>query len=114
MLGWEFFVRRQGDESRHDGPSGATLARWRAGIGGTRWLDDLVTKGVAADLVGNGYPNRYTVPAGAVVTVLGTGLPNHDGPLVIGDDYVLPGAWTGDAKIDLPQLKLLDPNEPPG
>jgi hypothetical protein len=111
MLGWEFFIRRQDDEAHRATRSTPTLARWQAGIGGTQWLDDLVSKGVAADLGGNGYPNRYTLPVGVVVSVLAGGLPRHSGPLVIGDDYVLPGGWTGNAQFDIAQLKSLDPNE---
>lgn len=112
MLGWEFFITRQtgtgAGTRKKDAP---LLASWLAGLGGTEWLNDLVTAGVAAHLDGNGYPSLYSVPAGALVEVLRHGLPKHVGPLVIGDDYVLPGGWTGDARIDLASLQSLIPNE---
>lgn len=112
MLGWEFFIARQignGEDARR--AEAPLLASWMAGVGGTEWLDGLVSAGVATHLDGNGYPTRYSIPAGALVGVLGHGLPRHDGPLVIGDDYVLPGGWTGNAKVDLDGLQSLAPNE---
>ena len=110
MLGWEFFVLRR-DNERKTPRSAVALARWRAGIGGTRWLEDLVSKGLAEDLGGDGYPSRYTVGARALVELLTQGLPQHDGPFVVGDDYVLPGGWTGDSKIEFESLRALDPTE---
>jgi hypothetical protein len=112
MLGWEFFVTRQ----RQGGPiesgaKGQPLARWMAGLGGTKWIDDLVAEGTATDLGGNGYPCRYTVTAGALANVLKHGLPEHKGPPVVGDDYYLPGGWTGNASIDYQAIAALDPAE---
>lgn len=40
MLGWEILILRQDDED-----SRVPLARWRAGLGGTKWIDDLVAPG---------------------------------------------------------------------
>lgn len=112
MLGWEFFIRRQAGTATAPRKTNAPLlASWMAGLGGTEWLDDLVSAGIAVHLDGNGYPTRYSIPAGALVEVLGHGLPKHDGPLVIGDDYVVPGGWAGNAKIDLASLQSLAPNE---
>ena len=112
MLGWEFFVRKQ-SYAGADGHAaeGAPLASWKASLGGTQWIDDLVTNSKAADLGGDGYPNRYTVAAGTMLAVLRQGLPRHDGPLVLGDDYVLHQGWTGDASIDIERLQLIDPSE---
>lgn len=112
MLGWEFFITRQtGTGASTPKENTPLLASWLAGLGGTDWLNVLVTAGVAAHLGGNGYPSLYSIPAGALAEVLRHGLPKHDGPLVIGDDYVLPGGWTGDARIDLASLQSLTPNE---
>jgi hypothetical protein len=112
MLGWEFFVTRQVATSAvSDAAKEKSVASWRAGLGGTEWLDNLVSNGVAADLGGNGYPNLYKIPASALVAILGQGLPKHDGPLVIGDDYVTPGGWTGGAIIDAAVLQSIDANE---
>ncbi len=112
MLGWEFFVIRQSNSALAEGMrEGSLLASWRAGLGGTQWLYDLVESGVATDLGGNGYPCRYEVPAHALVAALAQGPPKHTGPPIFGSDYALPGGWTGQAKIDLARLRSLDPNE---
>ena len=76
MLGWEFFIRRQNGIGTDTGQTNAPLlASWMAGLGGTEWLDHLVSAGVAVHLDGNGYPSCYSIPAGALVEVLGHGLP---------------------------------------
>lgn len=112
MLGWEFFVMRQEDaRSRKPGDPDISLARWMAGLGGDQWLHDLIAQGKATNFEGNGYPKSSLVSAGALADVLGKGLPQHKGPLVIGDDYVMPGGWRGDAVIDLDRLRALDPHE---
>lgn len=112
MLGWEFFVMREADaSSRKPGNPDISLARWMAGLGGNQWLDDLIAQGKATDLDGNGYPNSYLVSAGVLADFLGKGLPNHKGPLVIGDDYVMPGGWRGDGFIDIGRMRGLDPDE---
>jgi len=109
MLGWEFFIERQRKES--DAAKSAALASWMAGIGGTQWIDDLVSRGVATHLGGNGYPNRYTVQVRALVGVLEQGVPKHSGPFVLGDDYITPGGWTGEVDIDMASLRALAPDE---
>lgn len=110
MLGWEFFVSRQVEASQ-DATKKPSLASWQTGLGGTQWLDDLVAGGVGSDLGGNGYPNRYTIPTGALLAIIGNGIPKHTGPLVIGDDYVTPPGWTGPVRIDIAGLRALDPRE---
>jgi hypothetical protein len=106
MLGWEFFIAR-----KTDAPGSPALATWRAGLGGTDWLKDLVGKGLAVDLGGNGYPDRYEISARTLVSTLAQGPPKHGGPSVIGDNYFLPEGWTSEAKIDFTRLRRLDPNE---
>lgn len=104
MLGWEILVTPKSDDKR-------LLASWKVGLGGTAWLDELAKKGLAKDLGGDGYPIRYEVSAGTLTSVLERGVPKHGGPTVIGDDYVHPGDWTGDVRIDLVSLRSLDPQE---
>lgn len=103
MLGWELFITRgQNDQS---------VASWLTGINGTNWLDELVSKGLAKDLGGNGYPNKYEANAGVLLSILTKEIPKHDGPLVIGDDYVQMPGDISNAKIDLETLRSLSPNE---
>jgi hypothetical protein len=106
MLGWEFFVKRQRDS--HESPA---LAAWQAGLDGLDWLEALVSKGVANDLGGDGYPLRYLVPAGTMTALLAEGVPKGGGQLVLGDDYVQPPGWIGRTRIDMTRLQAIDPSE---
>lgn len=112
MLGWYFCIYAQSDMLTNQSAANTPkLASWEAGIGGTEWLNDLVKLGQATENGGNGYPLRFSVSAGVLLSVLKVGLPKHDGILVIGDDYVLPSGWTGNAQIDFERLRRIDPNE---
>ena len=81
------------------------------GIGGTCWLDRMVESGHAIDLGGNGYPYRYALAVGTLLRTLQSGTPKAEGPPVIGDDYFLPGHWTGRNHIELELLQAADPTE---
>lgn len=112
MLGWEFFISRKGNSSTmRPNERGELLARWRASPGGTEWIDELVARGDAIGLGGNGYPIRYTVPVGVLAATLSKGLPKHEGPPTFGDDYFLPSGWTREVEINLSRLRSLDPQE---
>ena len=110
MLGYGIVIIRQSDaglsyEQR------SPLAEWDTGLSGKKWLDQLVVKGKAIYLGGNGYPLKWAVAASTVLAVLGSGPPKHDSPPVFGDDYCLPGGWVGESQIDLDALQALDPGE---
>lgn len=62
-------------------------------------MHQLVAQGKATQLSSGGYPNRFTAKACDVLPLFANGLPKHDGPTVIGEDYVLPGSWTGNVII---------------
>lgn len=113
MLGWMILVCRQTPEERDAAIGGHenVLARWEAGFGGTSWLEQLVTDGKAVKLNGNGYPCRYVSTAEAVFPLLSSGPPLHSGPLVIGDDYVTPGGWTGNATFKRSEISECAPGE---
>ena len=96
---------------KSDAPEARALATWQTGINGMDWLEELVAKGIGADLGGNGYPNTYEMPAGVMLAILANGIPKHGGPTVAGDDYVLPRGWTGNASIDLERLRSMEPSE---
>jgi hypothetical protein len=91
MLGWEVFVFSRPDAKQED-----LIARWETSVLGLKWLDQLVKDGRASDLGGNGYPDEYAITAGALLPIIMSGLPVSNSPPVIGDDYVLPEAWSGD------------------
>ena len=111
MLGWELFIQvRGGDTSVSDDDHQRALASWRAGISGTEWIEELVANGEAVDQGGNGYPNRYTLSAGTLKAALLGGVPKHAGPLIIGDNYVVPSAWIDSFKMDVTYLNKLEPS----
>lgn len=108
MLGWEFFVLIQQPPPEGAYPQHLILARWMTGTNGIDWLNELVSKDKAQSHGGCGYPNRYSVAAGVLAEALSNGVPRYNGPMVIGDDYVMPAGWTGSSEIDLPRLQALD------
>ncbi|HTE20052.1 MAG TPA: hypothetical protein VK689_16935 [Armatimonadota bacterium] len=102
MLGWSIYIYRQDliKEPQAVWPrERGQTASWLAGWGGLDWLDALVEKGDATYLGGDGYPLKYTALAANVLPLIARGPPKHDAPLVIGDDYIMPGGWTGEFKV---------------
>jgi hypothetical protein len=97
MLGWEVLVYRSTTPD-------SILARWTTGATGLHWLDELVKTNMAADLGGNGYPDRYAIAASVLLPFIKNGLPKKGRRLVIGDDYVLPEGWTSDVEWDQDQV----------
>ena len=103
MLGWEIIISRKGHEK--------AVASWLAGLGGTDWIEELVSKGLAKSIKQGGYPDLYDVSAAVLLSTLAHGVPSHSGPLVIGDDYVHEPGYTAEERIDIETLRTLDPNE---
>ena len=94
MLGWLIIVRGAVLES--GGSDGDVLAKWESSVSGIDWLDALEREGRAHCVSRSGYPSRFHVPAEEVLPYLRSGHPPlHDGPQIIGDDYVTPGGWNG-------------------
>lgn len=113
MLGWQIFISRAYPKGANaQTVRDAQIASWMVGLYGLSWIDDLVVAGKATFLGGNGYPARYQISAGMLAGALASGVPAHESPPVIGDDYVLPRNWTGKVNIDLERLASLDPDEP--
>jgi hypothetical protein len=79
-------------------------------LDGTYWLDELIATGVATNLGGNGYPDRYMVAAGSLAQLLIHGVPKRYGSIILarGAD---PSTWIANAKIELEQIKAIDPYE---
>ncbi len=90
MLGWEIFVFSVADKS-------SSIANWMTGMSGLHWIDELVREGNAIDLGGNGYPCRYSITAGAMLSIVQAGLAPDNSPSVLSDDHVLLRGWNGDA-----------------
>ncbi len=100
MLGWMIIVRPGVDASDSD-----VLAKWETSVSGIDWLDALERDGKAQCVSRHGYPTRFLVPAECVLPYLRSGHPPlHDGPEVIGDDYVTPRGWSGPMTIDNDRL----------
>lgn len=87
MLGWWIVIKRR------DAGELEFIATWEASIGGTDWLTKLVAEGKAQQVTFNGYPNRFGAKATDVIPLVRNGPPDHEGPLIIGDDYVSIGGW---------------------
>jgi len=55
-----------------------------------------VKEGKATLLEGStGYSSRHRCRLSAIAGILNQGPPPHQSPPVVGDDYYLPGGWTG-------------------
>ena len=102
MLGYEIFVYRMDLIEMPEKPASkdpALLAHWTVGLGGLDWLRELVRQGKAEFEGNSGYPERFIVAAKYILPVLKAGVPRARSPLVIGDDYVMPPNWIGDAVL---------------
>ncbi len=112
MLGWMFKVERLAvavTRSRlHDLEKirNQELARWEASMTGGKWLFDLEQQGKAEQLNFGGYPDSFLLRASIFKETFKDGPPRHDGPLVIGDDYVIPGDYI--SKIELHKERIAD------
>ena len=108
MLGWGIEIYREvpGGRSKE-----ALLASWHAGLGGLDWIEALVKQGHAIDLGGDGYPCHYKVTVANLLPSITSGPPLHTGPMVIGDDYVLPAGWIGNVRIDYEKIAACSPDE---
>jgi len=114
MIGWWIVVAAQTPEERDRSldRKEAVMANWEVGPGGIDWLQQLVREGKATWLAFNGYPNRYTAKAGDVLPLLAGGPPAHRGPAIIGDDYVMPANWKGDAIFHPDKIATCPPDQP--
>ena len=105
MLGWQVFVLKESDAD------GKSMISWSTGFDGLSWLDELVKQGLAQDLGGSGYPNKYSGKASIILPKIVPSLPNYEGKLVIGDDYVLEGGENWAININQPKIDACKPDE---
>ena len=96
MLGWEIYIHRLNSDPSLETTKftqESVVAHWRAGLGGYDWIKALVKENKAKALGGNGYPFLFSAKFHVLQPVILNGAPSHSGPLVIGDDYVLPSNY---------------------
>ena len=86
--------------ARTDSEQGARIAVWQTGHEGLAWLDELVEKGQAIDLGGNGYPFYYTARADFLIPKVMGGPPGANKVWVCGPDDILTDKWEGRTVID--------------
>lgn len=69
-------------------------------MGGIDWLDELVKEGLIELVEHNGgYPIKYAGKAKVILPHLSSQPAPYKGPLVIGEDYVMPSGWKGHINI---------------
>ena len=80
MSGWWVVVDPRTPEERDASQDrmGPLVASWETSVFNMRFLDHLVKEGRAEQHSFNGYPNRYTVPAGDFVPFIIDGPPVED------------------------------------
>lgn len=113
MIGWWIVVSRQNPQELDASANGkaAKLANWEASAGGIEWIEKLIVEGKATKLCGGGYPNRYAAVARDVLPLITGGPPSHTGPTIFGDDYIMPGNWTGNATIYDAEIAACPPDQ---
>jgi hypothetical protein len=113
MIGWWIVVAAQSPEERDraDNRREAVLANWEVGPGGLEWLYGLAKAGKVTQLTFNGYPMRFTGRAGDILPLLAEGPPPHQGPAIIGDDYVMPANWKGKVIFHQDKLAACPPDQ---
>jgi len=109
MLGWEIFISVESPEQSE--AKELTLAYWLTGMNGIHWIEDLVKEGKAEDAGGNGYPCTFFSTARVILPLILRGLPKHEGPEIIGEDYIMPKNWSGTAKLNKSRILACSPDE---
>ena len=103
MLGWNISVFRQleggSSPAKADSAKGTRVAVWQAGPEGLRWINELVTMGLAVDLGGDGYPLRYTAQAEHLIPPILEGPPKAQPTWQVDDGDVLTSAWVGKTAV---------------
>jgi hypothetical protein len=102
MLGWQVYIRTLNQSVSNDRRQ--DIVSWTTSVGGLSWIDDLVKSGNAVALGGNGYPLRYSIKAEVLRSILFKGLPSHNSPSIVGDDYFLPEGFNGSLQINKDML----------
>lgn len=115
MLGWNIRIYRQ-DADGHEPATwdtgfGDRVAVWQTGLGGLRWIDDLVEQGRAVDLQGNGYPMRYSARAADLLLVIEQGPPHANAVWMHDPGDILGPAWDGKTVVHDDVVQQCSPDE---
>jgi hypothetical protein len=115
MLGWHVSVYRQKDGGRLPATAkseeGARLAVWQADVGGLKWIHELVKAGKAVDLLGNGYPNRYTAAAENLIPHLSATPPLARTVWQREEGDIVTDQWVGKTATDPIEITQCRPDE---
>jgi hypothetical protein len=116
LLGWHITVYRQQDggsaPAQFGAPQGARLAVWQTGQRGLNWIKDLVSKGEALSLGGDGYPMEYTAKASQVLPVIQDEPPEARPVWSLGvGDIIDPEKWLGKTTRYLEAINDCNPEE---
>lgn len=113
MLGWFFAVYRWDEKTplKQVGAAGEEkVVSWETSLGGIDWLDRLAKAGRVTFHGGNGYPYFYSGTVRELLPHLTPRPPKHDGPMVIGDDYAVPGDWIGPIRFNEGEVAKCEPD----
>jgi hypothetical protein len=115
MLGWHISIYRQKDGGRspatHEKEKGTRLAVWQADVGGLKWIHELVKAGKAIDLLGNGYPNRYTAVAGNLTPYISETPPLAREHWLLEAGDIVTDQWVGKTATDPAEISQCHPDE---
>ena len=115
MLGWNISVYRQMEKGEvpatAKSPEGTRLAVWQTGLGGLRWIDELIKEGMAINLGGDGYPCRYTATAEHLIPHFVNGVPEARDTWSFEVSDILLDGWEGKTVIDQTAIAACRPDE---
>jgi hypothetical protein len=115
MLGWHVSVYRQKDGGRSPATAkseeGTRLAVWQADVGGLKWIHELVKAGKAIDLLGNGYPNRYTAVAENLIPHISATPPLAREHWLLEAGDIVTDQWVGKTVTDPIEITQCRPDE---
>ena len=126
-MGWYIEVFRQANGGLNPAPfgapRGARLAKWKEGMFGLGWHNDLVEQGMATKLHGDGYPLEFSAVAAAVMPRLPTEenlrrqiadfttACTKEGLCYDGDEEWIDAIVRSDTEVDLTLITSLKPTE---
>ena len=115
MTGWHISVYRQKNNGRSpataESEKGARAAVWQADFLGLQWIDELVKAGKAIDLLGNGYPNRYTATAENLIPQINAVPPHARSVWHREEGDIVTDKWDGLTVIDSHTIRECRPDE---